>query len=730
MKSIGSKILVLTLLLVLSALLVCSVISYVTLDGMESLTERNFEKTEELTVSESSDMLIGLTTSQAEAIAKSCSQTVDSKVDNMLDLLKVVSECISDIYSDPDDYEPHPYLHPLESKAEEYCMQLVMAENVPLEGDVEEEAYLLGNMEYIFRSVIENQSNILSIYFTSETGINMGYDNTPQTKPMYYDGRNASWYTYAMEGKAAVTEEDDDDDHDDEDGSAPKSLSNDRIYISEAYDDSFGRGKMVTVAVPCRDRSGELRGVCGMDILITDLEKLIRDVNTMESSYVVLTSRDGIVCSQAGRAEEAERVLNSPVAAGETVLEKMFEQNGGVTDVSVGGEDIYVAYHSPEFADWMVALIIPKDKILEPSEKMNSLLKETMNAAKSDENAMVNRAVFLWILSVTVIALLSVLSAFSLSRKISSPIIKLSKDAERVGTGDLDYKSDIHTEDEIGKLSRNFESMTVSLKEYIENYTRVTAEKEHISAELGVARQIQADMLPTIFPPFPERTEFDIYASMTPAKEVGGDFYDFFFIDEDHLALVIADVSGKGVPASLFMVIAKTMIKDKAMNGIYSPSEILADVNNRLCEGNEADMFVTVWLAVIDVSTGKGLVANAGHENPALCRSGEKFEIIKYKHSPAVAMMEGMRFKEHEIELFPGDTLFVYTDGVPEATNADSVLFGEDRLWEALQGVSDADATTILTTVKSAVDEFVGDAPQFDDLTMLGFKYFGRKDPV
>ena len=286
-------------------------------------------------------------------------------------------------------------------------------------------------------------------------------------------------------------------------------------------------------------------------------------------------------------------------------------------------------------------------------------------------------------------------------------------------------KAEVKGHDEINVLSEGIESLAVGVKNYMTNLRHVTAEKERIGAELNVATQIQADMLPRIFPPFPERSEFDIYATMTPAKEVGGDFYDFFLIDEDHIGLVMADVSGKGVPAALFMVIAKTLIKNRAQMG-GSPSEVLSYANDQLCEGNEAELFVTVWMAIIEISTGKGVAANAGHEHPVIRRKDGAYELIVYRHSPAVATMEGIPFKQHDFELNPGDTLFVYTDGVPEATNASNELYGADRMLEALNKEPDADAKRLLENVKASVDAFVGEAPQFDDLTMLAFNYFGK----
>ena len=251
-----------------------------------------------------------------------------------------------------------------------------------------------------------------------------------------------------------------------------------------------------------------------------------------------------------------------------------------------------------------------------------------------------------------------------------------------------------------------------------------TEKAERIATELNLASEIQSNVLPNLFPVFPERKEISLYASMTPAKEVGGDFYDFFFVDDRHLAMVMADVSGKGVPAALFMMVARTLIKNRAMMG-GSPSEILFDVNNQLCEGNAAELFVTVWLGILDITTGKGMAANAGHEHPVIRSANDEYKLVIYRHSPAVGAMEGMRFREHEFELKPGDSLFIYTDGVAEATNADNELFGSDRMLKALNKEPDAMPEQLLANVRDGIQEFVQGAEQFDDITMMSLKYFG-----
>ena len=281
-----------------------------------------------------------------------------------------------------------------------------------------------------------------------------------------------------------------------------------------------------------------------------------------------------------------------------------------------------------------------------------------------------------------------------------------------------DFKTEIHTGDELEDLSDAFRYMVSELNEYIQDLGRVTAEKERIGAELDVARHIQASMLPCIFPAFPERHEFDIYASMTPAKEVGGDFYDFFLVDDDHLAMVMADVSGKGVPAALFMMISKTLLKSAVQSGL-SPGAVLEKVNNQLCENNDAEMFVTVWLGILEISTGKMKCANAGHEYPAIMRRDGAFQLFKDKHGLVLAGMEGARYREYALELNEGDRLFVYTDGVPEATNADTVLYGTDRMLHALNEAKGSSCRGLLEALHRDVDAFVGAADQFDDITML-----------
>lgn len=333
------------------------------------------------------------------------------------------------------------------------------------------------------------------------------------------------------------------------------------------------------------------------------------------------------------------------------------------------------------------------------------------------------------IIAIVLLVLIAILLFFFFVRqKIVAPIhtiCNVSRSMVENLENDEAIQATVKTGNEIEELFDSFKQMYADVKDYIVKLSTVTAEKERIGAELDVARQIQASMLPCTFPAFPDRTEFDIYATMTPAKEVGGDFYDFFMVDERHLAIVMADVSGKGVPAALFMVIGKTLIKDHTTPGT-DLGKVFSEVNNLLCEANSEGLFITAFEGVLDLVTGEFCFVNAGHEMPFISKAGGDFEPYKIRPGFVLAGMEGMKYRGGSMMLEPGDKLFQYTDGVTEAINDREELYGMERLGEVLNRAKGGTPNEVLPTVKQGLDEFVGEVDQFDDITMLCLEYKER----
>ena len=355
-------------------------------------------------------------------------------------------------------------------------------------------------------------------------------------------------------------------------------------------------------------------------------------------------------------------------------------------------------------------------------------VQRQLDELKSIRNEFVNRVLFaLILLSFLVI----VGQSAYLHRTLLDPLSKIIDEAQRFARenvrGGKKLTDTITNTDEIGMLAGSIDQMEEKIQDYVDHITAITAEKERIGTELALATRIQEDMLPNEFPAYPDRHEFDIYASMRPAKEVGGDFYDFFLIDDTHLAVVMADVSGKGIPAALFMMVSKIMIKNQAMTG-DGPAKILEVVNDHICANNREEMFVTVWLGILDTETGVLTASNAGHEYPMVMKKGEGFELLKDKHGFVIGGMPGLRHSEYEIRMEKGSKIFVYTDGLAEAQNAADEFYSSERAVNELNVCKNGSPEFIVKWMERSVDKFVADAPQFDDLTMLCLEYKGKEE--
>ena len=464
---------------------------------------------------------------------------------------------------------------------------------------------------------------------------------------------------------------------------------------------------------------------------LDNLEKAIEEAaeSQTEGAMVCIINEDGeLVCSTAESgvfAVDFEHMSDLRETTDEDLSDFLKTAIAGETKamlLPIDGVDSYVVSAPLDTVGWAYVVTIPAEMVDADTVALaNTLDVIGQNATKETDKIMTNTIRNLIITAILVLLFVSVLATW-LSRRLVAPIKELTDEVKTMDGEDLDFTWNRKENDEIRMLAEAFEKMTLRMKNYIEEVKTITAEKERIGAELDVATRIQADMLPSIFPAFPERADMDIFASMDPAKEVGGDFYDFFMVDDHHIGLVMADVSGKGVPAALFMVIAKTLIKNN-MQMDKSVEEALTDSNAQLSENNEEDLFVTAWVGVVDLDTGKMVYSDAGHEYALVAHpDGTVEEIRPAQKKMPLAFMEDTGYLKDDFELQVGDKLFLYTDGVPEATNSSEELYGMDRLKKVLGAHASDKPEEILKAVRKDVDAFVGEASQFDDLTMLAFE--------
>lgn len=545
-------------------------------------------------------------------------------------------------------------------------------------------------------------------YFCLESsGIDILAD-TLTTEQIEYDARNSTWYQEA------------------------KKLGPGEVYWSDPVLDGSGRGTALICAMPVYVE-GKLIGVAGSGGLIDNIRELVQSTTIGESGYAFLVNQqqDGTMKlitnanteQQSEIARHRENLLETENQELLGILQRIANQESGIAQIALDGEEVFLAYAPLKVTPWTMVTVlgIEDGSISRPIQNLERRIKNIAQKAIRDSNTRILWTVFFFLLSITAVILLAAALAYRFSERLTRPILQLTEGAKIISGGDLKRKIDIATGDEIQVLGEAFNHMTDSLVEYIRNLSEVTAEKERIGAELHVATQIQASMLPCIFPAFPEKKQFDIFALMQPAKEVGGDFYDFFLTDETHLAVVMADVSGKGVPAALFMVIAKTLIKNYAQMG-HMPAQVFAAVNEQLCENNEAGMFVTGWMGILAINTGDFVYANAGHNPPLLRHSTGTFTYLKSSPGFVLAGMEGITYEQKRMTLKVGDILYLYTDGVTEAVNQEAELYGESRLQAVLDAYAQQPLDKLLLAVKQDIAKFAKKEPQFDDITMLALK--------
>ena len=503
--------------------------------------------------------------------------------------------------------------------------------------------------------------------------------------------------------------------------------------FTDAYLDAGTGDLCVSAVMPYYDANG-FAGVVGLDCSIQDLYAQIMEtaISSNEHSFILGKKGEVIVSSKKEGILSVSRESPDLRRSGDTSLAReaarMVEGKSDIKVVSVDGVEYYLAYAPLKLQGWSFGTLVKKEEALAPAMEAKSEMRNWMEDFRT-----VLRGQFAGNTAVLAAAMSLLLAGFIgfstwSAKRFVKPILELEDGVKQIAQGNLDKTLSLQTGDEIEQLADSVNNMTAALKTHIADLSEMTAEKERITTELSVARHIQEGMLPKTFPAFPDKTEFDIYASMQAAKEVGGDFYDFYLVDEDHLAVTIGDVSGKGIPAALFMVVARTVLQNNTLllKKTEALGEIMARANDRLCQNNEEDMFVTVFMGILNIRSGEFSYANAGHNRPLLRHGKNGFSWLPKADTCMMGLMEGMDSPIRKLQLNQGDCLFLYTDGVTEAMDEKGSLFSDEKLENLLGTVpADAEAKDILTLVSEAVKDHAGNAEQSDDVTMLGLIYKG-----
>ncbi len=486
------------------------------------------------------------------------------------------------------------------------------------------------------------------------------------------------------------------------------------VWSEPYYDDGGGNILMATYSVPFYRNVGGQRkftGVVTADVSLMWLQEMVSSIKIAKSGYGFLISRNGTFVTHP----------HNKLIMNETIFSLAEETgNGQLREIGrsmVKGEDDFVSFFSMvnekkswlsyaplASSGWSLGVIFPREELLSDINRLNRVVL----------------ALGFFGLAVLFIIL------FFIAMSITRPIKILADTTRNIGKGSLDFElSGITSKDEVGMLADSFIYMRDSLKKYIRDLTEATAIKERMQSELRIAHDIQMGIIPKIFPPFPDRTEFDIYGILEPAREVGGDFYDFFFMDDERFCFVAGDVSGKGVPASLLMAITRTMIRTMSKDAA-NPGEILDRVNKGIARDNDASMFVTIICGILNIKTGEVLYSNGGHPLPLVIRAGEEVEFLKGDSDIVVGILEKVAYRTNRIQLNSGDVLCLYTDGVTEAADKKGGLFDEQRLKEAVYAARRMTVKEIILSVYHKVNEFSEGTPQSDDITLLAIKYYGN----
>ena len=702
--------LTLVVVAILSLGLVSSLIFY-RLSNVKATLEDSHDQVRQQTVGTSSETTKKQSLKQLTASTKAGANLADDVFSDFKRSVEIIAGDATRLYDNENRYAAVDVKRPDKKNAGTLTVQLLYSKNAnPNSAAIKKEVGLLGNLQDTLLSVHESYEPIVADCIATESGIMIMADLISDTKfddngaYLPYEASERPWYKGVKETG--------------------------ETYFTKLSRDAHTSKTGIMCGAPVY-HNGKLVAVVEAGMYLDNLEAAVEEAaeSQSEGSTICIINEDGeLVCSSAESGvfavdfEHMSDLRDSTDAEFGEFIKNAVAGETKVVELEVDGVDSYLVSAPLETVGWTYVVTIPAETVDADTMALSSTLDEIgQNATRATDEIMTSTTRDVIVIALAVLFSVAVLATW-LSHRLVAPIQQLTEEVKSIDGEDLNFTWNRTENDEIRMLAEAFEKMTVRMKSYIEEVKTITAEKERIGAELDVATKIQADMLPRIFPAFPERKDMDIFASMDPAKEVGGDFYDFFMVDKDRIGLVMADVSGKGVPAALFMVIAKTLIKNN-MQMDKSVEEALTDSNTQLSENNEELLFVTAWVSVVDLNTGAVEYSDAGHEFALVAHpNGTVEEIRPAKKKMPLAAMEGMTYLRDSFELKVGDKLFLYTDGVPEATNASEEMYGMERLKKVLGEHALDKPEDILKAVRKDVDAFVGDAPQFDDLTMLAFE--------
>lgn len=710
-RTITRKIISLLLALSLSTMILTGLVSAGCLYSMKEISLQSNLELGQTAAVDAEAALENMAGDQLLAAAEEKAVHIEEKFKEVEAYVHGIAALAQNIYANPVHYPDREVALPVKG-SNVLAAQLLRSKNMaePTAGQTAE-LLKLGNVQDLLVQYNGNNPMVASSYVATVSGWMIQADYIADSKykegsgtPLPYEAAERQWFQRALLAQEG------------------------QVVYSDIIEDVHVGGDCIVCAQPVY-RNGNIVAVAGIGFYLETISEIALGTKIGESGYAFLVNGEGqIIASPDSEGEICRAALaDIDLRMGENVpladaVNQVLAGERGLTKITLDGRQVYLVYEPLESMDWGFMAVMDVEEVIAPAVAGQQQILALRETAAKELDSAIGAMLFGLAVILAVMAVIVGVAGMLFGRRVAQPIRALTDDVSKIGADNLDHQITIATGDEVEELGNAFNAMTKQLKTYLQNLASVTAEKERIRTELTVAARIQEDMLPDA-KEFAGNAAFSIETSMTPAKEVGGDFYDFFLIDENRLAVIVADVSGKGVPAALFMVIAKNQLRSCIMSE-ESLEKAVAKANENLCANNRHGMFVTVWASVLNLADGTLTYVNAGHCRPLVKHARGKFEYLTELGGFVLAGMEGMEYRQSSVKLSPGDVLFQYTDGVVEANNTQGQFYGEERL-QGFLNERKRKQETLIPSVWEDIQGFQNGAEQFDDITMLTLCYRG-----